>query len=289
MKTIGIIGTGELGTALALRFQNSHNVLVYNRTPANAKNLLDQGIALVAVDELIQKSDLILLALFDKKAIDETVLPVLEAAANKPFVCISSTTTEEAKELNQNFARSGAHFFDCALFSGVAEVSAGQARTLLSGNKAGFQSIQSDLAVFSSDLRYIDEIVGHASSIETACAQILYFQVSSYALALAVAEKDQVPLETLTEILQQSPLINAPMFPLYAAHMTARSYDNPILWKIGNMSRTAKMIEAHLSSIGVGQKMFSPIAEMLATLCQDSALKDKNFTAIFEAVRSKES
>lgn len=287
MKKIGIIGLGELGTTLALRYLNSYKVLVYNRTLSKAESLKEKGVTSASLVDLVNQSDLVLVALFDAKAIKEVISPVLNVSRGKIFVCMTSTTSEEAKELNAEFTAAGAHFFDCAVLSGAAEVGAGQAHTLISGNPGVFSLIQPDLVVFSNNLRYLDEVAGHASSIEAASVQMLYFQVCSYVLALAIAEKDMIPVQAIVDTLQQSPLVNAPLFPLYAASMGARFYDNPVIWKIGNMARSAKMIEAHLSSIGVGQKMFAPISEMLESLNSNSEVRDKNFTAIYEAVRSK--
>ncbi|PGA50228.1 NAD(P)-dependent oxidoreductase, partial [Bacillus pseudomycoides] len=59
---IGFIGTGVMGKSMAMHILNAgHSVLVYNRTPAKAEELIKQGaIFEETVSELASKSDIII-------------------------------------------------------------------------------------------------------------------------------------------------------------------------------------------------------------------------------------
>jgi 3-hydroxyisobutyrate dehydrogenase len=282
-KTIGVLGLGQLGSTLTEKFLKSgYTVWVYNRTLEKSEALLDKGAKVAdTLAKFLQNVDVVLISLFDAEAIEHVLLTSADIK-NKTFLSLTSTTCEDAATLNKKFVVAGAKFLDVAIISGAAEVAAGTSQTIASGDKSVYEATEKLLAEFSNNLKHISTEAGHASSIETSFGIILVYQVSSYALSMAISKKDGAPLDAFAATMQEMPLINVPLFPYYADSMGSQNYENPI-WRIGNMAKSTRMFMRHMKQVGVGVELFAPVLKLIEGL-EANGYKEKNFTAIYDGV-----
>ncbi|MDX1587711.1 MAG: NAD(P)-binding domain-containing protein [Oleiphilaceae bacterium] len=142
--TIGLIGFGELGSAVAERFRRQeHAVTVYNRTLSRP---LAQGHETVNTPaELLQRSSsLILLALADTATVN-AVLGGQDGllAANledRLIVDLTSHSPEEAPGLHERIHRAGGRYLEAPVAGTPEQALTGELELWASGHLADFEA-----------------------------------------------------------------------------------------------------------------------------------------------------
>lgn len=130
--TIGIAGTGRMGTAIATRLlQEGHTVNVWNRTAENLAPLVDLGaVATESPAALASAVDSIITVLTDTAAIDSVyaaeqgILSV--PLSNKLIIDMSTVLPETTQTLAQRVVAKGGAFVECPVGGTVAPALAGK-------------------------------------------------------------------------------------------------------------------------------------------------------------------
>ena len=138
MTTIGIAGTGRMGTAFALRLvETGHSVRVWNRTATRMAKALAGGAKASDLGGLAG-CDAILLSLTDAAA-SLAVLDALGGAiAGKLVIDLSTLLPDQAEALAATAVASGADFLHCPVGGTVAPALKGQLLGLAGGTAAAF-------------------------------------------------------------------------------------------------------------------------------------------------------
>lgn len=115
---IGIAGTGRMGTAIGERLLAvGHQLVVWNRDAAKAKPLVEQGATLAASPAaLAREAEVVVTILSDAAAIDAVYRGkqgLLEGAAGKLFIEMSTVRPEVERALAKDVAAKGARVVDC--------------------------------------------------------------------------------------------------------------------------------------------------------------------------------
>ncbi|TVP52739.1 MAG: NAD(P)-dependent oxidoreductase [Halomonadaceae bacterium] len=152
--TIGLIGFGNLGAAVAARLrQQEHAVTVYNRTISRP---LSQGHETVNTPaELLQRSSsLILLALADTATVnavlggkDGLLAGDLE---DRLIVDLTSHQPEDAPALHARVARAGGRYLEAPVAGTVAQAARGELELWASGQLADFEAARPVLALLAT-------------------------------------------------------------------------------------------------------------------------------------------
>jgi 3-hydroxyisobutyrate dehydrogenase-like beta-hydroxyacid dehydrogenase len=135
---VGFIGTGRMGGAMVGRLMAAgHDVGIYNRTPAKAKPLVDQGAKLVAsIPDAARFGDAVYTMLADDAALDDVVFRqgLLDALPKGGIhVCAGTHGIPIVKKLKAAHAERG-QVLVCAPMMGRPElVSSGTAGVFASG------------------------------------------------------------------------------------------------------------------------------------------------------------
>lgn len=135
---VAVIGIGRMGRALVSRLLvGGQEVVVWNRTPGKASELVSQGAWEAPSIEEAARCDVVLLALAD----DAAVMSVLDRLAGSAgFVVNTSTVSPETTD--RLAAALGPRFVASPIMGSPEMVEAGQARYLV----AGAAEVVSDLA-----------------------------------------------------------------------------------------------------------------------------------------------
>ena len=137
--TIGIAGTGRMGTAFARRLRETgHVVRVWNRSPARMAAALAAGA--VASDLAgIAGCDVIVTSLTDVVAVDGVMDRLIAARITGRLVIEMSTLLPaEAEALAGRVAQAGADFLECPVGGTVAPALKGQLLGMAGGTEAAF-------------------------------------------------------------------------------------------------------------------------------------------------------
>ena len=141
MGTIGIAGTGRMGTAFARRLiETGHEVAVWNRTRERTGPAAGAG-ARVAEDlAALAGCDTILLSLTDASAVDGVADGLIEAGiAGRLVIDLSTILPDETRAIEKRFAAAGADFVDCPVGGTVAPALKGQLLGMAGGSAAAFE------------------------------------------------------------------------------------------------------------------------------------------------------
>lgn len=163
MKKIGIVGTGIMGSGMAMNYLKAgYKVNVWNRSADKAEALTQKGANLLASPrEVADQSDII----FEVTANDESSSSVWQgsdgiiAGASKDKIVITSATLsiDWVSKLSAMCADQGLSFFDMPLTGGRVAAESGNLTLLVGGDKQKLEDLKPDLTAISSKIFYFGE------------------------------------------------------------------------------------------------------------------------------------
>ncbi|MDM7932271.1 NAD(P)-dependent oxidoreductase [Tabrizicola sp.] len=138
-QTIGIAGTGRMGTAFARRLiETGHSVHVWNRSPARLAAAVGAGATATDLAGLAA-CDTILLSLTDAAASEAVLERLINAGLTGRLVIeLSTLLPADADALAARATASGADFLHCPVGGTVAPALKGQLLGLAGGTRAAF-------------------------------------------------------------------------------------------------------------------------------------------------------
>jgi 3-hydroxyisobutyrate dehydrogenase len=185
-QTIGIAGTGRMGTAFARRLiETGHSVRVWNRNANRTAAAVAAGAQAVDLAALAG-CDVILLSLTDAAA-SRSVLGALAKAGlhGRLVIEMSTLMPAEAEELGAMAAAAGADFVHCPVGGTVAPALKGQLLGMAGGTAAAFDRAKPVLADLCRRVEHLGT-VGAAARMKLAVnlPLAIYWQTLGESLAL---------------------------------------------------------------------------------------------------------
>ncbi len=188
---IGIAGIGRMGAAIAERLlKNGHQVTVWNRTPAKAQALAQQGATVVATPaQLTAAADIILSIVTDAQAIAETYdgpHGLLSGnVTGKLFVEMSTVRPDDQRALAARIRAKGAAMIDCPVGGTTGPAREGKLLGFVGGDAADLARAQPVLEQLCRRIEHVGPI-GAGASLKLAInlPLLVYWQAFGEALAL---------------------------------------------------------------------------------------------------------
>ncbi|RNJ79559.1 MAG: NAD(P)-dependent oxidoreductase [Nitrosopumilus sp. H8] len=186
MTRIGIIGTGMLGGAVALRLLDTgHDVTVYNRTPAKTQDAVKKGASQAASPkEVAENSDLVLVIVRDAKAVRQVSFgdDGLSSGIHDGLVIadMSTISPSESREIAAEFEGMHVKKLDIPVMGGPNVAVTGDLVMMVSGDKKTFERCKGALGDIASRIFFLGGS-GDASSVKLA----MNLQITMLALGLA--------------------------------------------------------------------------------------------------------
>lgn len=193
--SIGVIGTGMLGSAVAIRLAKNdrYDVSVYNRTTQKTKAAELAGATVLKTPaQVAQRSDFIIIILKDEHAVEnvsfeqngskDAVISELNQNPNKPIIMDMSTINPaSSKEIAARYEKHGMTKIDTPVMGGPDAARAGRLVAMVSGSRKAFESCKMILDEISQEVRFLDEKPGVAHTVKLA----MNMQITMLALSLA--------------------------------------------------------------------------------------------------------
>jgi 3-hydroxyisobutyrate dehydrogenase len=207
--TIGICGTGKMGSAMAVRLMDvGETVAVWNRTASRAQPLADKGAALVASPvALLDRCDVVIVMLIDDAAVrdvyegDDGLLSA--DFGDTLLIEMSTVLPKTTQELAGKVQASGGAFVECPVGGTVMPALNGQLLGMI-GGEAG--DVERARPVLDQLCRRTDHVgpVGSGTAMKLAInlPVIVYWQALGEALSFA--EKAGVDREVAADLLGES-------------------------------------------------------------------------------------
>lgn len=205
MTTIGIAGTGRMGTAFARRLvETGHDVMVWNRTPDRAGAAAEAGAQVAADLARLARCDAILLSLTDAVAVNAVADSLLAADLRGRLVIdLSTLLPHETRALAARISAAGADFVDCPVGGTVAPALKGQLLGMAGGTEAAFARARPILDRLCRRVEHLGP-AGRGAAMKLAVNLPLALYWQTLAEALTMIEGEGIPAETAISLLADS-------------------------------------------------------------------------------------
>ena len=250
---IGIIGTGKLGSAVAMHLLDCKlPITIYNRTKQKTNLLKDKGANVVeSPSKVAENSDLIIIIVKDANAVNNISFGkdgLVNAIRDKTIIADMSTINPmESAEITKKFQQYGINKLDIPVMGGPNVAITGQLVMMVSGNESSFNQCKSIFEKIAKKIFYLGSS-GTANFIKLA----MNLQISMLALSLSegiiLMEKSGIDPKLFLEILN-STYFKTGMSQKKAYNMIAGNHD--ATFTLGMLEKDLKIIVDTAQSLGI--------------------------------------
>jgi 3-hydroxyisobutyrate dehydrogenase len=183
---IGIIGTGMLGKAVALRLlESGFELVAYNRTQGKTIELKQKGVKVVdSPKDVAKDSELIFTIIKDADAVSDVSFGKngIVAGAHKNLVVadMSTVNPNSSRKIAKEFENHGIIMLDTPVMGGPNVAIKGELVLMASGNKEAFEKYRKVFEAVANKVFFLGEI-GTAHSVKLA----MNLQIGMLALAIS--------------------------------------------------------------------------------------------------------
>lgn len=205
MASIGIAGTGRMGTAFARRLiETGHAVTVWNRTPGRTAAAAEAGAETAPDIAALAACDAILLSLTDAAAVNAVAGDLGKAGiAGKLVIDLSTLLPDETRALATGIAAAGAEFVDCPVGGTVAPALKGQLLGMAGGTDEAFARAKPILDQLCRRVEHLGP-AGTGAQMKLAVNLPLAVYWKTLAEALAMLEGSGIPAGTAISLIADS-------------------------------------------------------------------------------------
>ena len=205
-----------------------HDVIVYNRTPARADELVKKGaVAASRISEACD-ADAVITMLANDAAVESVVYGAEGLLANlrKGRVHVSSSTISVtlSERLTTDHATAGQRFVAAPVFGRPDVAAAGDLSVIAGGTKDAIVDVTPILDAIGKKTFVISDKPKAANLVKLSGNFLIASVIESLGEAVALVAKDGVDRETYVDLLTSS-LFNAPVYKTYGKLIVAGKFE----------------------------------------------------------------
>ncbi len=269
-ETIGFIGLGRLGLAMATNLFNAGYALrVYNRTASKAESLVAQGAQLMTRPaDVITSGGIVVTVLWDDASVESIVKSdgfLEQLGPGGIHLAMSTISPEMAKKLAAIHAQHGSIYVEAPVF-GIPEAAAARQLWIpFAGPQQAKERVRPILqAMGGQGIVDFGEEIGAAVLMKLVGNFLIVSMGRSLSEAFALVQKKGVDPRAVAEMLTEAPtLFPIPIYRNYIKRIieTHAPFQSPIPLKdVGLFKKTARQVESP-----------APIASFLEELLRGDA------------------
>jgi 3-hydroxyisobutyrate dehydrogenase-like beta-hydroxyacid dehydrogenase len=284
---LAVLGMGRMGHAVAERLHHEgHDVIVWNRTPHKADDLLAKGVReAITPRAAAEKAEGTFTSLADDAAVHSVVTGqdgVAAGLGDGVLVDLSTvspqTTTDLAKVVEGQMLAS-------PILGAPAAVASGQAGYLIGGPREFYERLQPAYSALADDerRRYLGEDATMATGLKLISNYLLMSGIATLAEAVAMAQAVGLPDDLVRDYLGQVPLV-APALRNRLDRIISGDHHGWFSTTLG--AKDVQLAEDLARRHGVQL----PLADAVKRRYEEAAAKgwaDADITAVVETVRKK--
>ncbi len=280
---IAILGIGLMGQALGEHLLDAQlNLTVYNRHQEKASDLVSRGAQLAdSAQQATLNNDYCLLFLSDAKAI-HSVLDTLtsDAIRDKIWIQMGTIAPAESREIEQRIIANNGHYLECPVLGSLPEARSGNLILMAAGSKAIFDQCLPLLKHIGPKPEWFGE-TGQASTVKLAMNQLIAGLTSSFALSLALIEKEQVDVNQFMSVVRDSALY-APTFDKKLERMVSVDFSNPN-FPTKHLAKDSHLFLTVAKQLGLNTSALEGITLLLDDAL-NKGLSDTDYSAIYASI-----
>jgi 3-hydroxyisobutyrate dehydrogenase-like beta-hydroxyacid dehydrogenase len=201
-ESIGLVGLGNMGAALAERLLPAYEVVGFDLDPRRRNHAAELGVTIAeGAAEIASRTRTVLLSLPHPKASQATVAEIAGAKGQAELVIETSTVTPaDARGMSATCLAAGISYIDAAILSGTKSVVAGATLLLVGGPEETVQKAGAVLDAVTSNRRWLGDVGSGmaAKVINNAVAHDVYVVLSE---AAAMGKANGISIATLVDML----------------------------------------------------------------------------------------
>ena len=204
---IGFIGLGAMGAAIAANLVRArHEVRVWNRSAAKARDLADAGAVLAASPKAAADDREVVITMLADDAALEAVLLGADGLLDglRPgalHVSMSTIAVATADRVAALHGARGQHFLSAPVFGRPDAAAAAKLFILAAGAAADFQTASPLFASIGQRVFYVGEKPSAANLVKLCGNFMILSAIESMGEAMALAQKGGIPKKQLLEVL----------------------------------------------------------------------------------------
>jgi 3-hydroxyisobutyrate dehydrogenase len=201
-STVGLLGLGNMGAAVAQRLLHRFAVIAHDPDPGRSSEAAATGVQVSAsVEEVASRVDTMVMSLPRPAVSHDSVVRISAVWPSAGAVIETSTVTpDDARQAAAICTQHGISYVDAAILSGVKSVQEGTTSLLIGGDPASYPTIQPVLDALSPNQLVLGGVgTGMAAKVvNNAVAHAVYVVLSE---AVAMARTDGIAPATLVKLL----------------------------------------------------------------------------------------
>jgi 3-hydroxyisobutyrate dehydrogenase len=284
MLKVALFGTGLLGSAIAERILSFKiPLIVYNRTVSKTKNLTVKGAKIATTTaNAIDEAQVILLVLSDAKTIEDLILNDPKASfAKKTFIQMGTIAPAESIQLQKEFHKKGADYFECPVLGSKGEALKGELILMVGSTVEQFNKWQDLFKCLSSCVYHIGE-TGQAALLKLALNHLIACHAISFSLSLGLVQKANVKVDDFMSILRGS-FLYAPMFDRKLGMWLKREYKNPN-FPAKHLQKDINLVLKEAKKYGLMTNVLEEMKAVADKTVQHSA--DLDYSSVFNTINN---
>jgi 3-hydroxyisobutyrate dehydrogenase-like beta-hydroxyacid dehydrogenase len=284
--TVGLVGLGHMGSAIAERLLAAgHELVVYNRTPEKAEPLTERGATVAATpEELAGGVDVVLTSLSDDAAFEAVARRVVQAARDGAVLVDLSTVSPAASARVAALADEASIDYLRAPVSGnPSVVRAGNLSFMVSGPHETLERVAPVLRAIGPTIHHVGG--GEQARIVKLAINLMVAGIAQLmGEALVLGEAAGVSRESLLEVMGDS-AAGAPFVKYKTGPLLRDDYSATFTTLL--MEKDIDLILDAADDVGVEL----PLAREMRSLLQgaiDAGYADDDFMALYLRLRDQE-
>jgi 3-hydroxyisobutyrate dehydrogenase-like beta-hydroxyacid dehydrogenase len=282
--TVGLIGLGNMGTAVAERLVDAgYRLVVHNRTPAKAAALAERGAAVAeTAADLAAGADVVLTSLADDDGLEHVAGEVIAAARpGTVLVDLSTVSPEASARVAAEAADAGVEYVRAPVSGNPSVVRAGTLTFIVSGPDSAIDRVLPVLLAIGPTVHRVGD-AEQARVVKLAINLVIAGLAELMAEALVLGEGSGVSRQALLEVMGSS-AAGAPFVKYKTEPLLRDDYSATFTTEL--MEKDVDLILAAAGDAGVEL----PVARELKSLLRsavDAGYGDHDFMALFLHLRS---
>jgi 3-hydroxyisobutyrate dehydrogenase-like beta-hydroxyacid dehydrogenase len=290
MTTVGIVGTGRMGSAMARALRTAGlEVTVHNRTPERAAALATVlGCDVCASPaEVASKADVVLTMLAD----DEAVLTswhgprgvIAGARPGTVLVDLSTVTPDTIRSLETDVRATGAGLLDSPVSGSVALAESGQLTLMVGGTAEDLERARPALEPLAKTIVHVGPL-GSGAAMKLAVNTVIFGLNEALAEGLVLAEAAGVDRQMAYDVIAAS-AVGSP-YVQYKRAAFVEPEATPVAFALDLAAKDLGLIRALADRVGVDLPQAQMNIDVIQTATSDLG-GDSDFSAVATHLRNE--
>ena len=284
---VSLIGLGSMGTAMAHRLlEQGFDVDVWNRSPKEIGDLLDQGARKVELDQALQNDFVISMLSNDAAALavftDENLAKAKPGVIHLNMSTLSTTATRELAALH---AKHSIGYVAAPVLGRPMAITNGKLLIVAAGDPAAIEKAKVVFEKVSAQHWNVGEDHTKSILVKLGVNYNLIHALQAIGESVALVESGGVDPNMFVEIITHTAFTGA-AYTGYGPMIVNRNYTPPG-FSVALGLKDVKLVEDAAAELNLKLPVASVLHQLFETALNDPELKDLDWSAIAELTRQR--